>query len=65
MAKKIRKPVTDESICFIPGKYRLKPMKEVSDGYLLTLYDAGKLSGALKEYVENRIPILRHRTGKE
>jgi uncharacterized protein (DUF3820 family) len=41
------------------GKYKGKKLSEISDGYLLKLYDAGKTSGALKAYIEDRIPVLR------
>lgn len=37
---------------------------DISDGYLLTLYDAGKTSGKLKAYIENRIPVLKNRKPK-
>lgn len=40
------------------GKYEGQLLKDISDGYLQTLYDAGKLSGELKSYTERRIPIL-------
>ena len=40
------------------GVFKGKKLKDVSDGYLLKLYDAGK-AGRLKEYIENRIAVLR------
>jgi uncharacterized protein (DUF3820 family) len=41
------------------GKHKGKELSEVPDGYFLYLYDRKILVGWLKEYVENRIPVLR------
>lgn len=41
------------------GKYKGKPVSELSDGYLLKLYDTNKLPKWLKEYAEENISILR------
>jgi len=50
--------MTDNSLMPF-GKYKGKPLSDVPDSVLLFLYDRKKLSGQLKEYVENRIPVLR------
>lgn len=50
--------ITDTSIMPF-GKYKGKALKDAPDGYLLWLYDHKKLKGELKEYVEERIPVLR------
>lgn len=51
-------PFSDDTIIQF-GKHKGKKMSEVPDGYFLYLYDRNKLKGELKEYVENRIPMLR------
>lgn len=56
--------MTDDSLMPF-GKYKDKPLRDVPDGYLLYQYDANKLSGELKEYVENRIPVLRFQKEKK
>lgn len=56
--------MTDDSLMPF-GKHKGKPLRDVPDGYLLQLYDAKKLSGQLKEYVENRIPVLRFQKEKK
>ncbi len=40
------------------GKYVGKKVSELSDGYLLKLYDNNRLPDWLREYAENTIPIL-------
>jgi hypothetical protein len=52
--------LTDDSIMPF-GTKKGKKMSEISDGYFIKLYDAGKTSGALKQYIEERIPVLRSR----
>lgn len=41
------------------GKKKGQRLGDISDGYLLTLYDRTKVQGFLKEYIENRIPVLQ------
>jgi uncharacterized protein (DUF3820 family) len=41
------------------GKYKGRQLKDISDGYLLKLYDVGKATGMLRVYLEERIPVLR------
>jgi hypothetical protein len=43
------------------GTKKDKKLGEISNGYLLTLYDRQKekLPKELKEYIEDRIPMLR------
>jgi hypothetical protein len=50
----------DNTVLKFGAKKGMK-LGDVSDGYLLTLYDAGKTSGTLKKYIEERIPVLRSR----
>lgn len=41
------------------GKHKGKKLEDVPHSYWLYLYDRNKLSGVLKEYVENTVPVLR------
>lgn len=43
------------------GAKKGQKLGDISNGYLLKLYDLqkGKMPKALKEYIEQRIPILR------
>ncbi|MBC7948010.1 MAG: hypothetical protein H7Y42_09045 [Chitinophagaceae bacterium] len=50
--------ITDDTIMPF-GKKKGQRLADVSDGYLLTLYDSGKVKGKWRDYIENRIPILR------
>jgi response regulator of citrate/malate metabolism len=43
------------------GAKKGEKMKDISDGYLLKPYDTQKLSKGLKEYIENRVAVLRTR----
>jgi hypothetical protein len=47
------------------GKYKGKPLSELSEGYLLTLYDHNKLPKWLKEYAEENVSILRSTVKKK
>ncbi len=47
------------------GTYKGKQMKDLSDGYLLKLYDTQKLSKAMKEYIEGRVAVLRVKRAKD
>ncbi len=50
------------------GKYRdKKTLGELSNGYLQTLYDRQKedMSPALKEYIIQRVPVLRATVGRK
>jgi len=42
------------------GKYKGKPITELSDGYLIELYLHNKLPRWLKEYAEQNINILKY-----
>ena len=55
--------MTDESIMPF-GKYKGQALKDVPDSVLLWYYDNKKLSGQLKDYVEDRIPVLRFQKEK-
>ncbi len=41
------------------GKKKGTRLGDISDGYFMKLYEGGKVSGPLKEYIENRHPVLR------
>jgi len=41
------------------GKYKGKPVKDIPFGYLLFLYDRNKLSGKIKTFAEENIPVLK------
>jgi len=41
------------------GKYKGRPVSELSDGYLVTLYINNKLPKWLREYAEENINILK------
>jgi len=45
------------------GKYKGRPISEVPNGYLLYLYDQNKLTGKVKKYAEENIPVLRYKLG--
>jgi uncharacterized protein (DUF3820 family) len=64
MKAKNSEPYTDDTIMPFGAKKGTR-LGDISDGYFLTLYDAGKLSGKMKIYVENRIAVLRHRSEKK
>ena len=49
----------DKKLVMPFGKYKGKNLSEIPDGYFLYLYDRNKLSGWLKEYAENNIPVLK------
>jgi hypothetical protein len=53
--------MNDESKMPIGKNHKGKPLKDVPDQYLQYMFDAGYLDKRpeLKEYVENRIPVLR------
>ncbi len=41
------------------GKHKGKPLKDVPHSWFVYMYDRNKLSGALKQYAEENVPILR------
>lgn len=60
MAEKL----TDESLMPF-GKYKGEKMANVPHGYLLYMYDSGKLFGAVKDYCEENINVLRFQKEQE
>lgn len=41
------------------GKHKGKPMIEVPQGWYIYMHDRGLLSGAVKKYAEENVPILK------
>ena len=50
--------LTDESKMPF-GRHKGKLMKDVPHGYLIGLNDREQLKGAVREYAEENVPILR------
>jgi hypothetical protein len=55
----------EEDIIMPFGKHKGKPLSKVPQGYLLWLYDRKKLTGIIKKYAEDNIPILIFVTNKK
>ncbi len=54
----VDRDLTGNSIMLF-GKHKGKPLSEVPDSWYVYMHDRGKLSGAIKQYAEENVPILR------
>ena len=46
------------------GKHKGKPLSEVPHSWFIFMYDRGKLTGEIKLFAEENVPILRFQAQK-
>lgn len=51
-------PLTDNDLMPF-GKHKNKPMKDVPHGWFIYMHDRNLLSGQVKQYAEENVPILK------